>query len=51
MINIKRLCDGCHGAFSSRDIELSADGKLRLCEGCNYEYEAKLDNQTGGDDE
>ena len=43
MIEIEK-CKGCLGDFLPWDI--SEDG---YCEACQYEYEARQDNLTGGE--
>jgi hypothetical protein len=40
------FCLGCGGAFDNHDI--SEEG---YCWGCQYEKDAKLDHETGGEDE
>ena len=45
------FCEGCESHFEPHEIGLSVDGKLILCEACDYAYEANLDNKTGGDDD
>lgn len=44
-------CDGCYGDFTELDISKSSDGKLELCEACNYANDAMLDAKSGGEDE
>jgi|GEM_PF-3023584 len=39
-------CKGCYGDFLEWDI-----GEDGYCESCRYQYEANLDNLTGGEDE
>jgi transcription elongation factor Elf1 len=44
-------CSGCGSLKESAELTLQEDGNKAFCQACNYEYEAKMDNLTGGDDE